>query len=100
MNTHITDNDRVAMCKACTIAEAMKTCKLCAFQIGLENNTMIKNQVVKVYQKPLTGEELEGMARLIVEIREDTGDGLSIWLVEFTDELGEKYQRTINKNNA
>lgn len=45
MNTHITDGDRIAMCKACTIAEAMKICKLCAFQIGLvkpENNTMIK----------------------------------------------------------
>lgn len=34
MNT-ITDSDRIAMCKACTLAECMKACKVCPFNIGL-----------------------------------------------------------------
>ena len=46
------------------------------------------------------GFSYEGKARLLCEIREDVGDGLSIWLVEFTDEQGETYTRTINKENA
>lgn len=61
---------------------------------------MKKNQVVNIYQKPITGEEYEGKARLIVEIKEDVGDGLSIWLVEFVDDIGETYTRTVNEKNA
>ena len=35
MSTHITESDKIAMCKACTLAECMKQCKICPFNIGL-----------------------------------------------------------------
>lgn len=39
MNT-ITGHDKIAMCKACTLAECMKQCKLCSFNIGLSAEGM------------------------------------------------------------
>lgn len=60
---------------------------------------MNKNQIVNVYQKPITSEDYEGRARLIEEIRPDQ-DGLSTWSVEFLDEPGTFYPRTINAENA
>ncbi len=55
-----------------------------------------QGDIMPVYQKPLTGQQLEDYATLIKEIKPDDGDGLSSWLVEFLDETGNYYQRTIN----
>ena len=55
---------------------------------------------VKVYSKPITMEELEGEAFLVERVRPDEGDGLSIWMVEFTDEPGSVYQRTIKEKRG
>ncbi len=51
---------------------------------------------VNIYQLPITQEQLEGQATLR-ELRkpDDTGDGLSIWMVEFDNEPGELYPRTV-----
>ena len=56
---------------------------------------MKQGDVVEVYQKPMTAELFEGKAKLIEEYRPDFGDGLSIWIVEFLDEPGATYTRTI-----
>jgi len=51
---------------------------------------------VKVYQKPITREDYEGIATLIELIRLDERDGLNRWLVHFQDdEPGSNYVRTI-----
>ena len=54
-------------------------------------------QIVKIFTDPVTGQNLEGHARLIEEFRPDHGDGLSIWNVRF-ERVGddELYLRTIN----
>jgi hypothetical protein len=57
-------------------------------------------QKVDIYHDPITGEWPEGTATLIAQHREDVGDGLSIWHVEFDDEPGSTYLRTINEANA
>ncbi len=54
-----------------------------------------QGDIMPVYHRPLTGRQLEDYATLIEEIKPDE-DGLSIWLVEFLDEPGDYYQRTIN----
>ena len=57
---------------------------------------MRKGDKVRVYQKPLTSEDFEGVAALVEQVRPDDGDGLSIWLVQFEGEE-EYYQRCIYK---
>lgn len=61
---------------------------------------LAKGQVVNVFSKPLSGEGLEGRAKLVTLHRSDTGDGLTLWSVEFLDEPGSTYPRTINESNA
>ena len=56
---------------------------------------MKKGDVVNIYQKSMTKEDFEGKAKLVEEYRQDQGDGLSIWIVEFLDEPGTTYTRTI-----
>ena len=51
---------------------------------------------VKIYQKPITQEDFEGVATLVSKYLPDEGDGLSIWEVHFeNDQSGETYLRTI-----
>ena len=52
-------------------------------------------KIMSIYQKPLTWEDYEGEAKLLREYRPDEGDGVSMWAVEFVDEPGEEYLRTI-----
>ena len=56
---------------------------------------MKKNDVVKIFQLPMSREDFEGEAKLVREHRPDVGDGLSMWEVEFLDEPGNTYLRTI-----
>lgn len=56
---------------------------------------MKKGDKIKIYQKPLTFEGFEGEATLVAECRPDEGDGLSMWEVEFDDEIGRTWWRTI-----
>jgi hypothetical protein len=64
--------------------------------------TIERGATVNIYQDPISGEKLEGKARLIRQTHEDTGDGLSIWLVAFLDEQGafNEFSRTVNAANA
>lgn len=60
-----------------------------------------EGMVVNVFQKPIEGEQFEGKATLNELYRPDEiGNGLSEWLVEFQDEPGAEYARTINTENA
>ena len=61
---------------------------------------MNAGQTVDIYQAPITGEEFEGRAQLIAQKHEDTGDGLSMWVVIFLDEPDNEYLRTVNTANA
>ena len=54
----LTDDDRIALCKACTLAEVVKDCKVCAFNIGLPH---------KSEGKPLIQVSSDIKASLIVE---------------------------------
>jgi len=56
---------------------------------------MNKGDIVKIYQMPISREDYEGEAKLISIYREDHGDGLTMWEVEFLDEPGNTYCRTI-----
>jgi len=56
--------------------------------------------IVKIFQKPVEGRRFEGNAKLVEQTHPDEGDGLSLWWVEFQDELGHEYLRTINTANA
>ena len=58
---------------------------------------MIKNkkQIVTIYEDPITRLKPEGKAQLIELLREDTGDRLELWEVEFLDEPGTTYTRTL-----
>jgi len=56
-------------------------------------------EVVQVYQKPVSGEEPEGRAVLLEMVREDEGDGLSMWYVRFVRDRFTAL-RTINAYNA
>jgi hypothetical protein len=58
---------------------------------------MQRGMIVNVYN---ADGKFEGRARLLSEYRKDDGDGLSVWFVEFLDEPGDRYLRTINKANA
>ena len=44
----ITDDNRIAWCIACTLAEAMKDCKACEFNIGLPFRAAIEAESKKV----------------------------------------------------
>lgn len=55
MNT-ITDSDRVAMCKACTLAECMKACKVCPFNIGLTEQAKILDFRTNELKSPKVGD--------------------------------------------
>ena len=59
---------------------------------------MKKNDVVRIYEDPVTCENFEGNAILIDEYRSDHGDGLSLWSVEF---IGEDFLciRTVNEKH-
>lgn len=62
---------------------------------------MLKSGViVKIFGKPVTGENFEGKAELVTRYRADLGDGFSMWEVEFLDEPGGTYLRTVNASNA
>lgn len=52
-------------------------------------------QQVDVYQDPITKKKFEGKAKLVSEYRPDEGSGLPMWHVEFNDEPGQTYLRTI-----
>lgn len=56
--------------------------------------------VVNIYQEPITGTRFEGKARLRERYRDDKEDNLSLWWVEFVDEPGQQYLRTVNTANA
>lgn len=62
-------------------------------------NKLEEGTLVRVYQKPLTGENAEGVARLVENISPDDGNGISVWMVVFTGE-NQPYRRTINIENA
>lgn len=53
------------------------------------------NDVVVIYEDPITRKREEGKARLDSELRPDEGDGLSLWYVEFEDEPGHLFTRCI-----
>ena len=57
-----------------------------------------RRQVVMVYEDPITCQKPEGRARLYEFQREDTGDGLEMWVVTFLDD-GYQATRTINKEH-
>lgn len=57
---------------------------------------MQEGDKVQVYQNPVTRQNPEGEAKLVRLYRPDEGDGLSMWWVEFDDEPGQEYMRTIN----
>jgi len=56
---------------------------------------MKKNDLVIVYEDPITRERLEGQAKLIKKIQ-DLSDGYESWSLEFTDELGDHYTRLVH----
>ena len=55
---NLDDDTKIALCKACTLAEVMKDCKVCAFNIGLPH---------KSEGKPLIQVSSDIKASLIVE---------------------------------
>ena len=65
-------------------------------QLVAEANEMKPGDKVKIYQDPITKQDFEGYAILQAEYRtDDTGDGLSMWVVTFEDEPEQVYTRTI-----
>ena len=54
-----------------------------------------KHARAAIYQKPLTCEDFEGWATLRKEYRPDEGDGIAMWEVEFDDEPGRTFLRTV-----
>ena len=58
-----------------------------------------KGMVVDIFQKPLTGEDPEGSAELILRYRHDEGDGLERWEVRFLSDAMHCV-RTVNKANC
>lgn len=56
---------------------------------------LITGMRVPIFSKPITSEDFEGWAMLCVKVRQDEGDGLSMWIVEFDNRPGH-YLRTIN----
>jgi len=61
---------------------------------------MKAGDIVMIYCNPVTQKLPEGKAKLIREWGPDVGDGLLIWYVEFLDEPGEEYLRTIKEDAA
>ena len=57
------------------------------------------DKMVMVYQDPITKLDPEGEAILIKPIRYDMAGNLSIWMVQFNDELEYNYQRTIDRRD-
>lgn len=57
------------------------------------------NQIVAIYGKPVTGEDFEGIAKLVNEYLPENEDGLSIWEVKFLSD-GYECIRAINPENA
>lgn len=55
---------------------------------------MKKGQTVTIYEDPITCQKAEGKARLIELVRQDEGDGLTMWRVKFVDD-GFETTRTI-----
>lgn len=58
------------------------------------NNQLHAGQIVTIYDDPVTKTKEEGKARLLNQTHFDT-DGLEQWEVEFIDEPGHEYSRTI-----
>ena len=52
----------------------------------MKGHRMKPNDIVEVYEDPITKERPEGKARLVKEYRPDYGDGLSMWVVVFLDD--------------
>ena len=61
---------------------------------------MKAGDIVMIYSNPVTQERPGGKAKLIKQYRPDAGDGLSMWYVEFVDEPGEEYLRTVTAAEA
>ena len=59
----------------------------------------MKDEMVMVYQDPITKLDPEGEAILIEPIRYDIAGDLSLWLVQFNDEPEYNYQRTIDRKD-
>ena len=57
---------------------------------------LLVGDTVTIYGNPVAMDKPEGKATLIKRYRPDVGDGLSIWWVEFLDEPGQTYLRTIS----
>ena len=55
-----------------------------------------KAQKAIIYEDPITRLRREGEAKLIELVRENTGDGLELWDVEFKDEPGQQFFRTVD----
>lgn len=58
-----------------------------------------QGQRVRIHRNPNTGEGFEGLATLIEQYREDTGDGFSMWVVKFDHDKSAYCLRTINEAN-
>jgi hypothetical protein len=58
---------------------------------------MKTGDVVMIYEDPITKQKPEGAATLAEQVREDDGDGLSMWAVKFIDEPLSEYIRTIHQ---
>lgn len=53
----------------------------------------------KIWQKPATDEDFEGIARLVKHVGGDLG-AYQRWLVEFEDEPGEHFERSVCENHV
>lgn len=47
---------------------------------------MKRNQIVMIYEDPITRQKREGKAKLLRLVRADVGDGLELWEVRFVDD--------------
>lgn len=56
---------------------------------------MKKGQIVIIYEDPITCQRREGEAKLVSQMRGDTGDGLELWEVKFIND-GYETTRTVN----
>ena len=58
-------------------------------------------EIVEVFEDPVTRNKSEGMARLVQFLGHLSPlDGMEWWAVEFLDEIGTQYQRSIQFEEA
>lgn len=53
----------------------------------------------KIFSDPITKKDLEGVAKVKEVIRQDIAGSLILAYVEFDNELGEEYIRTVDKKD-